>query len=100
MSYGQAEKPCETFKVWPANPGLCGRCAWAEREHKEKKMQPHQQRVVNERKELTDRREKLGLFIAGNIFASLPTDEQSRLRRQFDIMVKYEGVLQERIDHF
>lgn len=65
-------------------------------------MQPHQQRVVAELRELTDRREKLGSFIAGAgaIFSTLPNDEQERLRRQFDIMVRYEGVLQERIDHF
>ena len=66
-------------------------------------MQPHQQRVVAELKDLTEKREKLGAFIAGagnNLFAGLPADEQTRLRRQFDIMVQYEGVLQERIDHF
>lgn len=100
MGYGRAEQPCATFKVWPTNPGLCGRCAWAESEHKEKKMQPHQERVVNERKELTDKREKLALFIGGKAFNTLPDDEQSRLRRQFDIMLQYEGILQERIDHF
>lgn len=66
-------------------------------------MQPHQQRVVAELKDLTEKREKLGAFIAGagnNLFASVPDDEQRRLRRQFDIMVQYEGVLQERIDRF
>jgi hypothetical protein len=67
------------------------------------KMQPHQQRVVAELKELTDKREKLGMFIAGagtKTFSTLPVDEQALLRRQYDIMVQYEGVLQERIDHF
>lgn len=64
-------------------------------------MEPHQERVLNELKELTEKREKLGAFIANNaIFGQLPTDEQNRLRRQFDIMLSYEGVLQERIDRF
>ena len=64
-------------------------------------MQPHQERVVAELKDLTGKREKLALFIGdGKLFGNLPTDEQARLRRQFDIMVLYEGVLQERIDHF
>jgi len=63
-------------------------------------MQPHQQRVVDELKELTSKREKLGAFWTNPIFSMLPTDEQARLRRQFDIMVQYEAVLQERIDHF
>jgi hypothetical protein len=64
-------------------------------------MQAHQERVVAELKDLTVKREKLGAFLAGNPnLASVPKDEQARLRRQFDIMVSYEGVLQERIDHF
>ena len=64
-------------------------------------MQPHQERVVNELNELKEKREKLGAFIAASpVFTSLPIDEQSRLRRQFDIMISYEGVLQERIDYF
>ena len=66
----------------------------------EKNLQPHEQRVVVELKELTERREKLATFIAGKMFAEVPTDEQARLQRQFHIMVQYEGVLQERIDHF
>lgn len=91
--------------------GQCGRymdvpCehwqAWIESCKKENKMQPHQQRVVNELKELTDKREKLGAFIGSvnSAWQTVPSDEQSRLRRQFDIMVQYEGMLQERIDNF
>lgn len=68
---------------------------------KEEVMQPHQERVVAELKELTEKREKLAVFIGSSpTFGKLPADEQMRLRRQFDIMVSYEGVLQERIDHF
>ena len=63
-------------------------------------MQPHQQRVVDELKKLTDKREKLGGVWGTPRFHKLPADEQARLRRQFDIMLKYEAVLQERIDHF
>jgi|HubBroStandDraft_6_1064221.scaffolds.fasta_scaffold00134_60 hypothetical protein len=65
-------------------------------------MQAHQERVVAELKDLTVKREKLGAFLAGNpnLASSVPKDELARLRRQFDIMVSYEGVLQERIDHF
>jgi len=64
-------------------------------------MQPHKERVVAELKDLTGKREKLALFIGdGKLFGNVPTNERARLRRQFDIMVQYEGVLQERIDHF
>jgi hypothetical protein len=63
-------------------------------------MAPHQQRVVEELEQLRERRDKLGLFWQNPLFKALPTDEQERMGRQFDIMVQYERVLQERIDHF
>jgi uncharacterized protein len=64
-------------------------------------MAPHQQRVVDELKELSDRREKLYAFIGTNpLFGRLPSDEQGRLETQLNIMTQYESVLQERIDHF
>lgn len=66
-------------------------------------MQPHQQRVVDELRELSDRREKLQAFIAGasnGVFEKLPSDEKERMRHQKDIMVQYEDILKERIDHF
>jgi hypothetical protein len=62
---------------------------------------PHQQRVVDEAKELGDRLGKLDQFIAGNsMFKTLPEDEQRRMRLQLSLMQQYEIVLQERIKHF
>ncbi len=64
-------------------------------------MAPHQQRVVDEKTELDDKREKLRAFIDGNaIFASLPTDEQHRLQCQDGYMEAYSEVLGERIAAF
>ena len=64
-------------------------------------MQPHQERVVNELKELTDKREKLETFITkSTTFSSLEEMEKKRLMRQHLIMQQYEAVLQERIDAF
>jgi hypothetical protein len=64
-------------------------------------MQPYQQRVVEERKELDEKIDKLDKFIAGNeIFAALPPDEKYRLRDQLRIMMRYSSVLGERIEHF
>jgi hypothetical protein len=66
-------------------------------------MAPHQQRVVDELNELRDKRKKLEQFLFSEnpvVFNQLPADEQDRMRRQFDIMLQYEGVLQERIDQF
>ena len=63
-------------------------------------MEPYQQRVIDEHKELQERRQKLAPFIGSDKYRSLPNDEQNRLRRQHSIMVAYEDVLEERIAHF
>lgn len=64
-------------------------------------MKPHEQRVVEELKELSDKRKNLVTFIETNpAFAKLPSEEERRMRRQVDIMMQYEAVLKERIDDF
>ncbi len=63
-------------------------------------MQPHQERVVAEKAELSDKLEKLETFEGGAVYASLPPAEQSRLTRQLLIMKLYEQVLAERISAF
>lgn len=63
-------------------------------------MAPHQQRVVDEKKELYEKRDKLTEFQKGSIFAGLPDDEKERLMRQTSIMEEYSGVLAERINSF
>ena len=64
-------------------------------------MQPHQQRVVDEKKELDEKLDKLKAFIETNsIFTSLPTDERGRLEKQFDVMAEYSSILSQRIAAF
>jgi hypothetical protein len=63
-------------------------------------MQSHQQRVVDEKRELDEKREKLGLFKNTDIFASLPWQEQERLNTQAHIMTMYSAILGERISNF
>jgi hypothetical protein len=63
-------------------------------------MQPHQQRVVDEKAELSEKLEKLEAFTGGAIYAGLPAPEQTRLSRQLLIMQLYEQVLSERISAF
>lgn len=63
-------------------------------------LQPHQQRVVDEKRELDEKREKLGAFKNGNLFATLPWQEQERLNTQAHIMTMYSAVLGERISAF
>lgn len=63
-------------------------------------LQPHQQRVVDEKTELDERLTKLIAFFDSSIFAGLPTDEQGRMKRQADHMTNYSVVLGERIAAF
>ena len=63
-------------------------------------LKPHQQRVVDEKTDLDDKRSKLAAFMYQELFLSLPKDEQSRLERQFHIMTDYSNVLKERIEAF
>jgi len=77
-------------------------------------MQPFQQRVIEEKKELDQKIDRLVAFTKGltaqsdrvdgvsvcSIFHRLPPDEQLRLARQLDAMQNYSGILAERIAHF
>lgn len=64
-------------------------------------IQPHQQRVIDEKSELDVKRAALSTFIEGSIrFAELDTTEKDRLRRQRVIMGEYSDVLNERIAAF
>jgi len=68
-----------------------------------KALQPHQQRVVDEKNELDSKLEKLLAFIdagKGKIFSSLVTEEQERLTAQARIMREYSDILADRINAF
>ena len=64
-------------------------------------MQPHQQRVVDEKAELDKKATALSQFIGENrIFESVDQDEQERLREQCEVMWKYSEILGKRIAAF
>ena len=63
-------------------------------------MQPFQQRVVDEKKELDDKLSKLIPFLISETFKAVPPAEQARLIKQSDIMKEYSEVLGERIAEF
>lgn len=63
-------------------------------------MPPHQQRVVDEKTELDERRAKLDAFYSTPIFHGLPESEQSRLLSQGVAMRTYSEILGERIANF
>ena len=64
-------------------------------------MQPHQQRVVDEKKDLDEKLDKLKAFIETSpTFKSLPADERGRLGKQYDVMAEYSSILSQRIAAF
>lgn len=64
-------------------------------------LQPHQQRVVDERSELDTKIAALFAFIDSSpVFKTLDAAEQERLTRQREFMCAYSNVLKERIEAF
>jgi hypothetical protein len=63
-------------------------------------MEPYQERVVAEKKELDDRLSKLVAFIGGTVFLALPAAEQIRLADQSHAMQQYSDILGQRIAAF
>jgi hypothetical protein len=58
---------------------------------------PHQQRVLEETKQLAERAEKLEAFLSSLAFKELATDERCDLREQHLYMLHYLTVLRRRI---
>lgn len=65
-----------------------------------KQLEPHQQRVVEEKDELDERIKKLDVFLRSSIYLNLPTPERSRLSMQRYHMGAYSEILGQRIDAF
>jgi hypothetical protein len=64
-------------------------------------LQPHQQRVVDEKSELDVKIVALTAFIYGNpLHAGLDMDEQDRLAAQLSVMAEYSDILAARIYNF
>ena len=64
-------------------------------------MQPHQQRVVDEKTELDTKAKALSEFIGNNpIFENIEPDEQERMKEQCEIMWQYSEILGKRIAAF
>ena len=94
-----ADAPTCTSDEWLAN------CPQSVRDLADKikaglALQPHQQRVVDEKTELDAKREKLMAFFSTAMFHSLPESEQSRLLSQGTAMRTYSEILGERIANF
>lgn len=81
------------------NDLLADRLAGNQKE--EIKMQPHQQRVVEEKAALDEKAKALSNFIGTSpVFETLDPAEQERLKEQNDVMWKYSEILGARIAAF
>jgi len=65
-------------------------------------LAPHQQRVVEEKRELDDKLQKLTAFVSSEKFSTIVQDEaeRGRLVCQEEVMRQYSEILGERIDAF
>ncbi len=63
-------------------------------------MQPYQQRVIEEKRELDDKKQRLKQFLKGPTFATLGEEEQVRMNQQLCAMDSYSAILGERIAAF
>lgn len=64
-------------------------------------MQPHEQRVIDEKKELDEKRTKLTEFINGSeIYKSLGDEDKRLLNQQLRYMDGYAQILELRIERF
>lgn len=63
-------------------------------------LAPHQQRVVDECAELTERLGKLRAFLKTEVCLNLPFAERGLLVRQEKIMTEYADALNDRINQF
>lgn len=63
-------------------------------------MAPHQERVVEEKRDLDEKREKLLAFLSTDLFRGLDQAEKDRLRTQLSVMGLYSDILNQRIAAF
>lgn len=61
---------------------------------------PHQSRVLDEKADLDQKRERLATFIGGDSFKHVPAAERTRMIEQYGVMTRYSNILRERIAAF
>lgn len=63
-------------------------------------MEDWQKRVIQEQKELDEKRDKLDKFLVSSNFFALDSDVQKLMRQQSQAMEKYSSILRRRIVKF
>jgi len=61
---------------------------------------PYQERVIEEKRELDEKLDRLRVYMGSPAFTSVPTDEQARMGEQASFMAGYSRVLGARIAAF
>lgn len=90
----EAQRPDAVFMLNPVRP----QNIWQNHQTVDAAaLQPHQQRVLEERNDVTTKLAKLRAFLAAPKFGDLPTAEQEAMLRQLDAMCQYEAALTDRL---
>ena len=63
-------------------------------------MQDFQQRVIDEKKALDEKMNKLDAFLDAENRMTISEEEEERLKKQYNIMIDYSEILAERIAAF
>ena len=63
-------------------------------------MVDYQQRVIREHKDLMEKIAKLGAFLGGKVFNTIPSSEQCKMQIQYKAMLLYAECLAWRIADF
>lgn len=63
-------------------------------------LQPHQQRVIEERDALEEKITKLREFFGSKIYRELDRDDRALLSLQYNVMLEYADILERRIGRF
>ena len=63
-------------------------------------MEDYQRRVIDEKKGLDSRINKLSAFIVGDVFSALSADKRRLLNLQCKVMREYSTILDDRIETF
>lgn len=63
-------------------------------------LQPHEERVVIEKRELDEKISKLQVFITSPVFNGLDIHDRNDLEEQYYVMISYSKILDSRIGRF
>lgn len=63
-------------------------------------LQPHQERAIQEQKDLSEKIQKLEIFFKGDVYRTLPQEDQDDMSDQHIYMCLYLSKLNARISRF